>query len=193
MSLKWGCTWASMAPFCLKALAGQPIPPDHRYRFFGNGICETPWDKLFGVKTIGWWGMTETITHGTVGNPHFPDAPMSMGRPSPAYRIHVLDESGRPVKPGETGDLYVEGQRGLSLFLEYAGDPEATARAFTPVGLFITGDRAGLCDYVRQSSSKRRAGPSRSKSPSRRGRRSRTGCSAAAAAQMIGMAESKLP
>jgi crotonobetaine/carnitine-CoA ligase len=144
VSLKWGCTWASMVPFCLKALAGQPVPPDHRYRFFGNGICETPWDKLFGVKTIGWWGMTETITHGTVGNPHFPDAPMSMGRPSPAYRIHVLDEAGQPVKPGETGDLYVEGQRGLSLFLEYAGDPEATARAFTPEGLLITGDRVRL-------------------------------------------------
>lgn len=144
VSLKHGCTWASMVPFCLKAIAEQPKPERHSYRFWGNGICEPPTDRLFGVKTIGWWGMTETMTHGTVGNPHLPDAPMSMGRPSPGYRIHVLDEHGRPVKPGETGDLLVEGQPGLSLFLEYAGDPQATAKAYTADGLFITGDRVRL-------------------------------------------------
>jgi crotonobetaine/carnitine-CoA ligase len=33
------------------------------------------------------------------------------------------------------------GHRGLSLFLEYANDPVATAAAFRPDGLFITGDR----------------------------------------------------
>jgi len=144
VSLKHGCTWASMVPFCLKALLEQPLPERHSYRHFGNGVCDTPWDAHFGVKTIGWWGMTETITHGTVGDPRLPDASMSMGRPSPAYRIHVLDEAGAPVKPGQTGDLYVEGVRGLSLFLEYAGDPEATAKTFREDGLFITGDRVRL-------------------------------------------------
>jgi len=69
---------------------------------------------------------------------------MSMGRPAPGYEIHVLDEDGAPVGPGEVGDLYVGGQRGVSLFLEYAGDPEATARAFREDGLFITGDRVRL-------------------------------------------------
>ncbi len=141
VSLKHGATWCSMIPFCLKALMEQPKPERHSYRHWGNGVCEPPTDAVFGVKTIGWWGMTETMTHGTVGSVHLPNAPMSMGRPSPAYDIHVLDEAMRPVKPGETGDLYVGGHRGVSLFLEYAGDPEATARAFTADGLFITGDR----------------------------------------------------
>jgi crotonobetaine/carnitine-CoA ligase len=140
-SLKWGCTWTSMVPFCLQALATQPIPETHSYRFWGNGVCAPRTDALFRVKTIGWWGMTETIAHGTVGSALHDDAPMSMGRPSPAYGIHVLDAEMRPVAPGETGDLYVEGVRGVSLFAEYAEDPEATARAFTPDGLFITGDR----------------------------------------------------
>jgi crotonobetaine/carnitine-CoA ligase len=144
VSLKHGATWASMVPFCLKALAEQPRPERHSYRFWGNGVCEPPTDALFGVKTIGWWGMTETITQGVVGTAHLPDAPMSMGRPSPGYRIHVLDEAGEPVAPGQTGELYVEGQRGLSLFLEYANDPAATAAAFRPDGLFITGDRVRL-------------------------------------------------
>ena len=140
-SLRHGCTWTSMVAFCLGALAPLPVPEDHRYRTWGNAICEPPTDALFRVKTIGWWGMTETVTHGIVGSPHRVDAPMSVGRPSPGYGVHVLDDAGRPVGPGETGELFIEGRRGVSLFMEYADDPAATAAAFRDDGLFITGDR----------------------------------------------------
>lgn len=133
-----------MVPFCARALCQQPVPSDHCYRFFGNGVCDAPWDGLLGARSLGWWGMTETIAHGSVGSIHHPDAPLSMGRPSPGYRLHVLDETRRPVAPGGIGDLYVEGQPGVSLFLEYADDPAATAAAFTEDGLFITGDRVRL-------------------------------------------------
>ncbi|MGJ3626031.1 AMP-binding protein [Sphingomonas sp. MMS24-JH45] len=81
-------TWTSMVPFCVKALLGEPVPA-HRYRFWGNGVCEPDWDRHFGVKTIGWWGMTETITQGTVGSAHLKDAAMSIGRPAPGYEIHA--------------------------------------------------------------------------------------------------------
>jgi carnitine-CoA ligase len=146
VSLSHGCTWTSVVPFCVKALGTQPVPGDHRYRHFGNAICEPASDAHFGVKTVGWWGMTETVTHGIVGSPHHPDTSMSMGRPAPGYDIHVLDADMRPVAPGETGDLYVGGIRGISLFVEYAGDAAATAAAFTADGLFITGDcvRVGI-------------------------------------------------
>jgi carnitine-CoA ligase len=144
ISLAHGCTWASVVPFCVKALAAHPVPSDHRNRHFGNAICDPASDAHFWVKTVGWWGMTETVTHGVVGSPHHPDTSMSMGRPAAGYDIHVLDTDMRPVAPGETGDLYVGGIRGVSLFVEYAGDPAATAAAFTADGLFITGDRVRI-------------------------------------------------
>lgn len=84
-----------MVPFCAKALLSQPKVEAHCYRYWGNGICEPGWDRHFGVKTIGWWGVTETIAHGIGGSLHRQDAPMSMGRPAPDYDIHVLDGEGR--------------------------------------------------------------------------------------------------
>ena len=141
ISLRHRCTWTSVVPFCIRAMLTQPTPAEHWYRNFGNPVCDHPADAALRVKSVGWWGMTETITHGTVGSPHHPDRPLSIGRPSPGYDILVLDEAGEPVGPGETGDLHVRGRRGVSLFVEYVDDPHATAAAFTDDGLFITGDR----------------------------------------------------
>jgi crotonobetaine/carnitine-CoA ligase len=93
------------------------------------------------VKSIGWWGMTETVTHGIVGSTRLPNVPASMGRAAPGYEVFVLDPDGRPVQPGEVGDLFVRGIPGVSLFQEYVDDPAATRAAFRSDGLFITGDR----------------------------------------------------
>lgn len=118
ISLRNRATWTSMVPFCAKALLEQPKPVAHHYRFWGNAICDAPWDAHFGVVSLGWWGMTETVTHGIVGAMHHANAPMALGRPAPGYGIHVLDDRGALVRPGETGNLLVRGQRGVSLFLE---------------------------------------------------------------------------
>jgi carnitine-CoA ligase len=144
VSLNHKCTFTSLIPFCVKALLANPIPQGHSFKLWGGPLCDPPTDARFGVRTVGWWGMTETVTHGIVGSAQHEDAPMSMGRPSVEYSIHVLDEDGQPVKPGETGDLYIGGVRGVSLFLEYAHDTDATRNAFRDDGLFITGDRARL-------------------------------------------------
>jgi carnitine-CoA ligase len=144
VSLKHKCTFTSVIPFCVKALLASPIPQNHNYRLWGGPLCDPPFDAKFGIRTLGWWGMTETVTHGIVGSAHHPDASMSIGRPGMGYSIHVLDPDGKPIKPGEVGDLFVGGVRGVSLFAEYAGDPEATRAAFRNDGLFITGDRVRL-------------------------------------------------
>ncbi|MBP7338614.1 AMP-binding protein [Niveispirillum sp.] len=144
VALRNGCTWTSVVPFCTSALLEHPVPARHSFRFFGAAIRIPALEAHFRVPMVTWWGMTETISHGIVSSPTRPAAPMGMGFSSPYYEILVLDDGMQPVSPGETGDLYVRGQRGLSLFMEYAGDADATAKSFTPDGLFITGDRVRL-------------------------------------------------
>ena len=51
----------------MKALLEQEVPQDHKFRLWGTAINEPPAFAAFGVKIIGWWGMTETITHGIIG------------------------------------------------------------------------------------------------------------------------------
>ncbi len=142
VSLEEGCTWASVIGFIPRALADQSVPA-HRYRLWGTGVCEPPSDAHYKVKTLGWWGMTETITQGTVGHVHLPNAPLSMGLPAPEYGIRI-EVDGREARPGETGDFLVRGVRGLSLFAEYLNNPQATRDSFDAQGWFITGDRVTL-------------------------------------------------
>ncbi len=145
VSLRHGCTWVSLIGLSARALATGAtgdIPAGHSNRPFGCGVCDMPFDGALGVKTIGWWGMTETISHPIVGNPYTPDHPMSMGRAAPEYQVSVVRDDGvTPVEPEETGHLLVKGTPGLSLFAEYLNQPAATAASFTEGGCFRTGDR----------------------------------------------------
>lgn len=144
LSMQHQCTWLSVIGLSMRALltgATGDIPPDHTYRLLGSGVSETPVDAMLGVKTIGWWGMTETVGHGIVGNPHTPDRPMAIGRAAPEYGIAVVRDDGvTPVEPEETGHLLFKGTPGLSMFAEYLNQPQATADSFDEWGWFRTGD-----------------------------------------------------
>ncbi|WP_454652486.1 AMP-binding protein [Bradyrhizobium liaoningense] len=136
-----GATWTSTIPFCMKALLEQETPKDHKFRLWGTAINEPPAFAAFGIKTIGWWGMTETITHGIVGEVDQPNIPMSIGRAAPEYQIRITDDDGRPTEVGGTGNLAIKGIPGLSLFAEYLHNEKATRESFDEHGFFLTGDR----------------------------------------------------
>jgi crotonobetaine/carnitine-CoA ligase len=136
-----GCTWTSTIPFCMKALLEHEIPKQHSFRLWGTAICEPPAFAAFGIKIIGWWGMTETITHGIVGEIDQPNIPMSIGRAAPEYSIRIADDDGAPTAVGGTGNLSIKGIPGLSLFKEYLHNEKATRESFDEHGFFLTGDR----------------------------------------------------
>ncbi len=141
VSLRNRCTWCSLIPFCVKALLEVPRPIEpHHYRFWGPAISMPEASAHFGVTTFGWWGMTETITHGITGDPAHPGPRMCIGRPSPGYDIAIRRADGSPSQPGERGALFIRGVRGVSLFKEYFNNPQANAVAFDADGWFDTGD-----------------------------------------------------
>lgn len=140
VATRHGCTWASMVTFCIKVLAEREVP-DNKFRLWGDAMCDQPTDGHFGIKTLGWFGMTETVARPICGDPYQPNLPLSMGRPAPEYGISVVDENGVSVPPGGDGELRIAGIRGMSLFAEYLDNPEATADSFDEQGRFMTGDR----------------------------------------------------
>src|SRR3954465_9268684 len=90
--------------------------------------------------------MTETITHGIVGEGGQPNTPMSIGRAAPEYAIRISDDNGAPTEVGDTGNLAIKGLPGLSLFSEYLNNEKATRESFDEHGFFLTGDRVTLLD-----------------------------------------------
>jgi crotonobetaine/carnitine-CoA ligase len=141
-----GCTWNSTIGFCMKALLTHEIPKRHTFRLWGTAFCEPPAFAAFGIKIIGWWGMSETVSHGIIGEVDQPNTPMAIGRAATSYSIRVTDDDGRPTQAGDTGNLLILGQPGLSLFKEYLHNEKATRESFDEYGYFITGDRVTLLD-----------------------------------------------
>jgi crotonobetaine/carnitine-CoA ligase len=144
LSLKYKCTQASMIPFCFKAIGPQEVP-EHFYRTWSCGIVIPEVEGWFKVRTFACWGMTETAAHATRSDLYQDSPRMNIGMPTPGYEYAIINpQSGEYCAPGENGDLYVRGTRGIQLFLEYYKNPEAMEKAFTSDGWFHTGDMARI-------------------------------------------------
>lgn len=65
----------------------------------------------------------------------------SAGKPVFNVDVRIVDESGTPARPGETGELQV---RGPNVMKGYWNRPESTAEAFASDGWLRTGDAARM-------------------------------------------------
>lgn len=135
------CTWGVQIPFMLKALLGSRKPDGLALRRWGLGALNPGLvTQAFGLPCMGWFGMTETVALPIITLQELPGREMSMGLPAPGYEIAVRREDGSHVAFGESGQLFIRGVAGLSMFLEYLNAPEATAACFDAQGWFATGD-----------------------------------------------------
>jgi crotonobetaine/carnitine-CoA ligase len=139
VSVKNRVTWCSTIPFAIKAIMDRPVP-EHNYRFWGTAAHVPNVAAHFGIETLGWWGMTETLTQGIVTDPDHPGPHATIGRVAPEYDIQIRRADGTLADPGEKGHLFIRGVRGISLFMEYYGNPGANTLAFDDDGWFDTGD-----------------------------------------------------
>jgi long-chain acyl-CoA synthetase len=116
---------------CLSIAAGAaPRPVEH----VGALRKAFPW----AWPMIG-YGLTETNAVGCANyNENHVNKPDSAGPASrPLSEVAVLDEDGKPVALGTTGEVAV---RSICNFSGYWRDPEATAATHRPDGFVLTGD-----------------------------------------------------
>jgi len=114
-------------------MGGERALPE-RWAAWGKGQGFRP--RLFNA-----YGPTEA-TIGATFQEHpggtLPVREVSIGRPLPGWRAHVLDADLRPLPVGATGELFLGG---VGLARGYLGDPARTAERFVPNSVGAAGDR----------------------------------------------------
>ena len=100
----------------------------------------TKFEELTGAKLVEGYGLTEAapVTH---CNPLYGERKVgSIGLPFPSVDAYCADPEGRPLPPGEAGELVVKGP---NVMLGYWNRPEETAQTLKDGWLF-TGDVARM-------------------------------------------------
>ncbi|XP_020729436.1 acyl-coenzyme A synthetase ACSM3, mitochondrial [Odocoileus virginianus] len=111
--------------------AGEPINPE---------VTEQ-WRNRTGLDIYEGYGQTETVL--ICGNfKGMKIKPGSMGKPSPAFDVKILDVNGNVLPPGKEGDIGIRVQpnRPVGLFTHYIDNPTKTASTLRG-SFYITGDR----------------------------------------------------
>jgi crotonobetaine/carnitine-CoA ligase len=107
--------------------------------------------------------MTETVSQNILSFPGFDTPPGCIGQPAVEYEVAIRAEDGSDAPAGTVGQLWIRGTPGLSLFLEYLNNPEATEAAFDADGWFNTGDQVvweaeGFIRFVNRANDMLRVG-----------------------------------
>ena len=124
-------------------MAGSPCPIEVMRRVVDEMHCK---------EMIIAYGMTETSPIITLTETDDPIEKQvtTVGRISPHVEVKIIDNNGRIVAPGKTGELL---SRGYNVMQGYWDDPELTAESIDVAGWMHTGDLAtmdeeGFCNIV---------------------------------------------
>lgn len=134
--------WDAAPPETQKALSKAAS----KLRLMVSGSAALPvpvlekWRAITGQTLLERYGMTE-IGMGLSNSYRGERRPGHVGLPLPGVEMRLVDSENNPVGEQEPGEFQIKGP---SVFKEYWQKPEATQKAFTKDGWFITGDIALL-------------------------------------------------
>ncbi|MHC2107860.1 AMP-binding protein [Methylobacterium sp. CM6246] len=97
------------------------------------------WKALTGNTILEGYGLSETSPVVSANPPGMTEFSGTIGFPFPSTELSIRDAAGKPVPPGQPGEICV---RGPQVMRGYWNRPDETARAMTPDGFFRTGDVA---------------------------------------------------
>lgn len=145
--------WSLMAQPS-SSLAKQPVPLRYITNTGGampQPVLATLRNLLPATRVFLMYGLTEAFRSTYLPPEELDRRPTSMGKAIPDTEILVIGEDGKPVKPGETGELV---HRGPTVSMGYWGQPELTAKVLRPHPYLPPelGDVERVCysgDYVR--------------------------------------------
>ncbi|MEU6241859.1 AMP-binding protein [Streptomyces sp. NPDC047024] len=138
-------TCFSAVPAIYAMLTGLPpeVRPDtSSLRFAACGAAPMPpqliaaWEQRFGVPVVEGYGLSEATCASTANPLDGPRKPGTVGPPLPGQRVAVMDEHGRLITDGRTGEVVISGP---TVMRGYLGRPEETAAAVRD-GWLHTGD-----------------------------------------------------
>lgn len=111
-----------------------------------SGAAPCPWEiahewrERTGVRILRGYGMTELFRPISYLAGDVDDRPDAIGRAVPGVDVTIVDESGRALEPGATGELLIRTPAALD---GYLGPPSESTAAMRD-GWFHTGDLASI-------------------------------------------------
>jgi long-chain acyl-CoA synthetase len=100
------------------------------------------WKELTGVPLVEGYGLTESAPVAIANPVTIEEWSGQIGVPLPSTDAAILDDDGRPVTPGDVGEICL---RGPQVMKGYWNRPEESAHVFTADGWLRTGDM-GIMD-----------------------------------------------
>lgn len=124
-------------PPILKAFPPSEMDRRHDLRVMFNAHHDAEFEKRFGVRIVEGHGMTEVGL--SVYSPYPERREGSAGRAGADWEVRVVDELGRPLPPGKTGEMVVRPRLPSIMMKGYLNKPAETLASMQNLW-FYTGD-----------------------------------------------------
>jgi crotonobetaine/carnitine-CoA ligase len=144
---EYACTLCSLVSATVRMILAQPEHPldgeNEMWRCpYAIAITDEEWDTFedrFGTTLVDLYGLTETLAPCTIMPIWGEHRRGSVGWPNFGMEVKIVDDERNEVPIGETGEIVIKGEPGISLFREYYKNPEATRKELVD-GWFFSGD-----------------------------------------------------